>query len=62
MIYFVYFNLFHYVRMNILKGNYEEALIYYKEDLEASRSVLGNTHPDTLVSISNMGNVLRDQG
>jgi len=48
--------------MNISIGKYDEALAYYKEDLVASRSILGNTHPDTLVSISNMGNVLRDQG
>jgi len=48
--------------MNIAIGNYDEALVYYKEALDASRSILGNTHPSTLVSISNMGNVLRAQG
>jgi len=48
--------------MNISIGNYDEALVYYKEALDVSRSILGNTHPDTLVSISCMGNVLRDQG
>jgi len=48
--------------MIISIGKYDEALVYYKEALDVSRSKLGNTHPDTLVSISNMGNVLRDQG
>ena len=47
---------------NIMIGKYEEALVYYKEALDARRSKLGNTHPDTLVSISNMGNVLQAQG
>ena len=36
--------------------------MYYKEALDARRSTLGNTHPDTLVSISNMGNILQAQG
>ena len=36
--------------------------MYYKEALDASRSILGNTHPDTLVSISTMGIVLKAQG
>jgi len=48
--------------MNIAIGNYDEALVYYKEALDGRRSILRNTHPDTLASISNMGNVLRDQG
>ena len=43
-------------------GKCDEAVVYYKEDLDASRSILGNTHPDTLVSISNMGDVLQAQG
>ena len=30
--------------------------------MDASRSVLGNTHPDTVVSITNMGRVLQAQG
>ena len=51
-----------YVIIDIIIGNYEEALIYYKEALEASRSVLGNTHPSTLVSISNMGDILSNLG
>ena len=36
--------------------------MYYKEALDASRSILGNTHPSTLASISNMGNNLYSQG
>ena len=43
-------------------GKYEEALVYYKEALDASRSILGNTHPSTLASISNIGNILYSQG
>ena len=46
----------------VSKGKYDEALVYYKEDLDASRSISGNTHPDTLISISNMGNILQFQG
>ena len=30
--------------------------------MDASRSTLGNTHPDTLVSIGRMGSVLEAQG
>ena len=43
-------------------GKYDEALVYYREALDASRSILGNTHSDTLVYTSYMGNVLRAQG
>ena len=43
-------------------GKYEEAFVYFKEALGASRSILGNTHPDTLVYINNVGNVLKAQG
>ena len=43
-------------------GKYDEALVYYEEALNASRSILGNTHPSTLASISNIGNVLKAQG
>ena len=47
---------------NIMIGKYDEALVYYKEALDASRSILGNTNPDTLESINNMGSVLHAQG
>ena len=47
---------------NIMIGKYEEASVYYKEALDARRSILGNTHPSTLVSVSNMGSVLQAQG
>ena len=43
-------------------GKYEEALVYYKEALDASRSILGNAHPTTLLYINNMGDVLEAQG
>ena len=48
--------------MIVTIGKHDEALVYYKEALDARRSILGNTHPSTLVSISNMGNVLKAQG
>ena len=41
---------------------YDEAVVCYEEVLAASRSVLGNTHPHTLVYVSNMGDVLKAQG
>ena len=31
-------------------------------ELEASRATLGDRHPDTLLSISNMAGLLQDQG
>ena len=43
-------------------GKYDDALVFYIEALDARRSLLGNTHPSTLISISNMGNVLKAQG
>ena len=46
----------------LVLGKYDEALVYYEEALDASRSVLGNTHPDTLVYIGNMAHVLYTQG
>ena len=48
--------------MIVTIGKYDEVLVYYKEALDANRSILGNAHPSTLVSISNMGNVLKAQG
>ena len=36
--------------------------MYYKEALDARRSMLGDTHPSTLASINNMGNILYSQG
>ena len=43
-------------------GKYDDALVYFQEALDASRSFLGNTHLSTLASISNMGNVFKAQG
>ena len=48
--------------MIVTIGKHDEALVYYKEALDARRSILGNTHPSTLVSISNMGQALKAQG
>ena len=36
--------------------------MYYEKALDASRSILGNIHPETLASINNMGNILQTQG
>ena len=36
--------------------------MYYKEDLDIRRSILGITHLDTLASINNIGDVLQAQG
>ena len=43
-------------------GKYDEALLYYKEALDTSRSMLGNNHEDTLVYLGNMADVLKAQG
>ena len=43
-------------------GKYDEALVYYKESLDVRRSILGNTHPDTVASIGNMGKVFQALG
>ena len=36
--------------------------MYYKEALDVRRSILGYTHPHTLVSLGGMGNLLQAQG
>ena len=41
---------------------YDEGLVFLKEALDIRRSFLGNTHPDTLASINNIGDVLQAQG
>ena len=48
--------------VTIIPGKYDEALVYYQEAFDASRSILGITHPQTLVYISNLGSVLEAQG
>ena len=48
--------------MIVAIGKYVDALVYYKEALDANRSILGDTHPSTLASINNVGNVLYSQG
>jgi len=45
-----------------MQGKHEEAEVYYTEALEGRRRVLGDEHPDTLLSICNMGNLLYMQG
>ena len=34
----------------------------FREELAAYRATLGDTHPDTLASIENLGTFLRDRG
>ena len=36
--------------------------MYFKETLDVRRSILGNTHPKTLISMNEIGNVLEAQG
>ena len=43
-------------------GENDEALVHYHEALDASRSILGNTHPHTLIHLSSIGSVLEAQG
>jgi tetratricopeptide (TPR) repeat protein len=43
-------------------GRHAEALPYYHEALEGNRRVLGNEHPDTLISIHTVGRFLRERG
>ena len=61
------YDYFQCILLNILiilgtTGKYDEALVYYKEALDASRSILGNSHPDTVAYIGNVGNILCTQG
>ena len=49
-------------KLEITEGKYDEALVYLKEALDVARSTLGNTHPDTLAYIGNVGNILCTQG
>jgi tetratricopeptide (TPR) repeat protein len=44
------------------QGKLAEADPYYREALEKSRRVLGEEHPNTLMSINNLGFVLQDRG
>jgi tetratricopeptide (TPR) repeat protein len=44
------------------QGKLSEAEPLYREALEARRRTLGDTHPSTLASISNMAVLLQDQG
>ena len=44
------------------QGKYDAALPYYTEALETRRRTLGDEHPGTLSSISNMGDLLTKQG
>ena len=48
--------------VTVIIGRYEEASTYFQEALDVRRSTLGNTHPDTLVSISDVGSILHAQG
>ena len=43
-------------------GQLEEARPLYEEALQASRETLGDRHPNTLTSISNMGVLLQAMG
>ena len=43
-------------------GKLEEAKLLYEEALQARRETLGDRHPDTLISISNLADLLRAAG
>jgi hypothetical protein len=44
------------------QGKLDEAAVLIREALEAGRATLGDCHPHTLISISNLGRLLHDQG
>jgi hypothetical protein len=44
------------------QGKLDEAGVLYREALEAMRATLGDRHPDTLLSINNLGRLQHDQG
>ena len=43
------FLFMHFVLLIATIGQYDESSGYYKESLDAIRSILGKTHPDTLI-------------
>ena len=49
---------------NLLRdqGKLAEAEPLFREALVASRSVLGERHPDTLIATNNLANLLQDVG
>ena len=49
-------------RMLMDQGKYDEAQPLYREALKVKRETLGDRHPSTLSSISNLGSLLQDQG
>ena len=44
------------------QGKLADAEPFFREALEKSRRVLGEEHPNTLISINNLGRLLQDQG
>ncbi|POR32899.1 Uncharacterized protein TPAR_06902 [Tolypocladium paradoxum] len=44
------------------QGKYEEAEATHRETLALCRQVLGDTHPNTLTSMSSLARVLNNQG
>jgi hypothetical protein len=45
----------------VRQGKYEQAEEMHRQELWLSETVLGKKHPDTLMSMSNLANVLNDQ-
>ena len=43
-------------------GNYNEALVKYKEVKKLKIDILGKTHPDTLITIHNIAVCLHNMG
>mmetsp|Transcript_65852 Transcript_65852/g.73475 ORF Transcript_65852/g.73475 Transcript_65852/m.73475 type:complete len:110 (-) Transcript_65852:3546-3875(-) len=42
--------------------NFDEALKAYKKGLRIERKVLGKSHPNIIVTLSNIGEILRQKG
>src|SRR5256885_1199622 len=48
-------------RCRMREGKFDESESLYREALDKRRRLLGNKHPQTLVSISDMGTLLRER-
>ena len=44
------------------QGKYDEAEPLFRKNLETFRETLGDRHPHTLISIGNLGSLMRDKG
>ena len=49
-------------RHDLEQGSYDQARNAFQRELNTMRRVLGEGHPDTLTSLSNLASILQDQG